>query len=114
MTQFMFIFRVPHDQEPRSPAQMQESLPKWQAWFKELAEHGHLKDPGNPLERGGKVVGGSRKGVTDGPYAEKDLVMGYTLVQARDLEEACKLAAGCPRAGTEMAVEVRPVIPFNP
>jgi len=114
MAQFMLVFRLPHDQPPRSPAQLQESLPKWQAWFKELAEQGHLKDPGNPLERGGKVVRGSSKQVTDGPYVEKDLVMGYMLVEARDLEEACEIASGCPRLATQMVVEVRPIIPFNP
>ncbi|HEX7915798.1 MAG TPA: YciI family protein [Rudaea sp.] len=114
MARFMFVFRLPHDQPPRSPAQLQDTLPKWQAWFKELAEQGHLKDPGNPLERGGKVVRGSGKGVTDGPYVEKDLVMGYMLVEARDLDEACEIASGCPRLATQMVVEVRPIIAFNP
>ena len=78
MAQFLFIYRRSLDQR-LSPAQLQEAIPKWQAWFKELAEQGHLKDRGNPLEHGGMVVrgskkGGSKNGTTDGPYAEKDLV----------------------------------------
>ncbi len=118
MAQFLFIYRRSLDQR-LSPAQLQEAIPKWQAWFKELAEQGHLKDRGNPLEHGGMVVrgskkGGSKNGTTDGPYAEKDLVMGYSLVEARDLDEACELAGGCPQLATQMAVEVRPVMQFNP
>jgi len=114
MTQFLFIYRRPHDQRPLSPAQIQEVIPRWQAWFKDLAEQGHLKDGGSPLEYSGRVVRESRKGVTDGPYAEKDLVMGYSLVEARDIDEACKLATGCPQLATQMAVEVRPIMQFNP
>jgi hypothetical protein len=40
---------------------------------------------GHPLEQSGKVVK-AHKAVTDGPFAEaKDLIGGYTLVQAKDL-----------------------------
>jgi hypothetical protein len=114
MAQFLYILRRPHDQQPLTPARLQETLPKWQAWFKELAEQGHLKDRGTPLERSGKVVHGSSKTVTDGPYVEKDLVMGYCVVEARDLDEATELATGCPQLATQMVIEVRPFMPFNP
>ena len=46
---------------------------------------------------------------TDGPYAEtKEQLAGYYLVEAKDLDEAMKLAARIPsaRLGT---IEVRPV-----
>jgi hypothetical protein len=114
MAQFLFLYRRSHEHPVLSPAQMQENIPKWQAWFKVLAEQGHLKDRGNPLEREGKLIRGAKKNVTDGPYAEKDLVMGYTLVEADDLDEANELASGCPGLSTEMLVEVRPVMQLNP
>ena len=111
MAQFLFLYRRPSDLPQMSPEQMQQSIPKWQAWFKELTESGHLKERGSPLERQGKLVHGApKKNVTDGPYAEKDLVMGYTIVEARDLDQACDLSGGCPGLSTGMAVEVRPIM----
>ena len=67
-----------------------------------LGAKGHLKDPGHPLERTGKVVKGKQKTVTDGPYAEaKDVVGGYTLVEAKDLAQAVELSKGCPISKSE-------------
>lgn len=53
-------------------------------------------------------VRGGRTTLTDGPYAEsKEMVAGFYLVEARDLNEAIQIAARLPAAplGT---VEVRP------
>ena len=87
---------------------------KWVAWIKELGEKGHIKDPGQPLERTGKLVKGKQKIVTDGPYAEaKDLVGGYMLVEARDLAHAVELSSGCPILETGGLVEVRPILKMN-
>jgi hypothetical protein len=89
-------------------------MQKWMAWFKELAENGHVKDRGQPLERAGKLVNGKRKTVTDGPFAEaKDLVGGYTLILAKDLDEAAELSKGCPILEVDGQVEVRPVMKLN-
>jgi hypothetical protein len=47
--------------------------------------------------------------VTDGPFAEtKEMLAGYYMVDAKDLNEAIRLASGIPPAkyGT---IEVRPV-----
>jgi hypothetical protein len=53
-------------------------------------------------------VRNGRAGVTDGPYAEtKEMVAGFYLIEARDLNEAIQVASRLPSAplGT---VEVRP------
>jgi hypothetical protein len=51
-----------------------------------------------------------RRTVTDGPFAEtREQLVGYYLVEARDLDEAIGLAEGVPSARFG-AVEVRPVI----
>jgi hypothetical protein len=53
-------------------------------------------------------VRGGKRAITDGPFTEaKELVAGFYLLEARDLEEATALAARIPaaRIGT---VEVRP------
>lgn len=53
--------------------------------------------------RGGKLA------ITDGPFAEtKEQLAGFYLVEARDLNEAIKLAGNIPAARVG-CVEVRPV-----
>ena len=53
-----------------------------------------------------------RKGdITDGPYAEtKDIVIGFSVIDARDLEEAVTLARACPLVEAGCLIEVRPVL----
>ena len=112
MSEFVFLYRGGNREG--SPEQMQQVLQKWMAWFKDLAEKGHLKDRGQPLERAGKLVKGKTPTVTDGPFAEaKDVIGGYTLIEARDLDEALELSKGCPILQREGMVEVRPVLKLN-
>jgi hypothetical protein len=48
---------------------------------------------------------------TDGPFAEtREQLGGFFMVEARDLDEAIKLAAGIPAARTG-SIEVRPILP---
>jgi hypothetical protein len=109
MSEFVFLYRG--GDRSGSPEQMQQVLQKWMAWFKELADKGHLKDRGQPLERAGKLVTGKQTTVTDGPFAEaKDVIGGYTLIEARDLDQAAELSKGCPILQREGMVEVRPVM----
>src|SRR5262252_2476488 len=112
MSQFLYLYRG--GEAGRSPERMQQSMQKWMAWLKDLAGKGHIKDQGQPLERTGKVVRGQRKTVIDGPFAEaKDIVGGYTLIEARDLNQAVELSKGCPILEVDGAVEVRPVQALN-
>ncbi len=90
---------------------MQQSMQKWMNWMKDLGAKGHIKDQGHPLERTGKLVKGQKKVVTDGPYAEtKDIVGGYTLIEAKDLAQATELSLGCPIFEFGGLVEVRPIM----
>jgi hypothetical protein len=112
MSEFVFLYRG--GARDRSPEQMQQMMQKWMTWMKDLGANGHLKDRGQPLERAGKLVQGRQKTVTDGPFAEaKDVVGGYTLIEAEDLSEAVELSKGCPIFEVEGAVEVRPVMKLN-
>lgn len=111
MADFMFLFRGGDPSwASSSPDEMQKQMQKWMAWMKELGAKGKLKG-GEPLERGGKVVRGGAKTITDGPYAEaKDLVGGYLVITAKDLDEAAELSKGCPILDHALGtVEVRPV-----
>ena len=47
--------------------------------------------------------------MTDGPYAEaREQLGGYFLIEAKDLDEAAKIAAKCPTV-KHGAVEIRPI-----
>src|SRR5262249_3367383 len=111
MSEFVYLYRS-SARPARSPEQAQQEMQRWVTWLKDLTGEGHLTDPGHPLERAGKLVTGKARTVTDGPFAEaKDVVGGYTLVQAADLAQATALAEGCPIFEiADGAVEVRPVM----
>jgi hypothetical protein len=105
MSEFVFLHRGSRAQT-KSPEQMQKSMQKWVAWFKDLGEKGVIKNPGNPLDRTGKWCAV----ITNGPFAEaKDLVNGYTLIEASTLDQAVELSKGCPIFEDDGAVEVRPI-----
>jgi hypothetical protein len=109
MSEYLYIYRNPAGWPDASPQQMQQIMQKWMAWMKELGEKGHIKNVGNPLETTGKVVK-SRQAIVDGPFAEaKDVVSGYTLVEAKDITQAAQLATGCPVFENGGSVEVRPI-----
>ena len=55
-------------------------------------------------DRSGKVT------VTDGPYAEsKEIVGGFFIITAKDYDEACTIARGCPHLKYYGRVEVRQI-----
>jgi len=87
-------------------------------------DYGGLRDE---LKRTGNWVGGNqlqpvttastvrlkdkKQLITDGPFAEtKEQLAGYFLVEARDLDEALKIASRIPSAATGGSIEVRPVV----
>jgi hypothetical protein len=112
MSEFTYLYRG--RDTTASPEQRQKNLQKWVAWFKELGAQGQLKELGHPLEVTGMVVKGNQKIVTDGPYAEaKDVVGGYSLIEAKDLAHAVDISKGCPILEVGGSVEVRPVMQIN-
>jgi len=113
MSEFVFLLRSSEDdyrEAMGTPERAQRSMQAWLSWIRELETTGHLKHPGQPLERSGKLVRGKDRIVTDGPFVEaKDLILGFIVVEARDLAQATELACGCPIVNGGGAVEVRPV-----
>jgi hypothetical protein len=108
MSEFVFLFRG--RDLTMTPDQKQKHRENWVAWFKELSAKGLIKDPGHPLEPGGSIVKGKQKTVHDGPFAEaKDVIGGFTLIEARDLAHATEIAKGCPVLEVGGAVEIRPI-----
>jgi len=112
MAEFLYLYRG--GTRGATAEESEQIMQKWMSWFKELTASGNLKDGGQPLEAEGKVVRDKRGTVTDGPFAEaKDLVGGYTLIEAENLGRAAELAQGCPILERQGLVEVRPIMKMD-
>jgi hypothetical protein len=112
MAEFLYLYRG--GTRGATAEESEQIMQKWMTWFKELTASGNLKDGGQPLEAEGKVVRDKRGTVTDGPFAEaKDLVGGYTLIEAENLGRAAELAQGCPILERQGLVEVRPIMKMD-
>lgn len=110
MEKFMYLFRGQEDrQSNQTQAQTEEHMKKWGAWMGQLAQDGKLVG-GEPLHTVGKQVNGTAKTVTDGPFVEaKEVVGGYLIVNAKDIDDAVELSKGCPIFEHNGKVEVRQI-----
>jgi len=117
MSEFILLYRrtlEAADKAMGTPERAQQSMMKWRAWLKELTDKNILKNVGQPLDNTGMVVTGQKKLVTDGPYAEsKDIIGGYSIIDADDLAHAANIAGGCPVLEFGGCVEVRPVMKLD-
>ena len=100
----------------RDPEEIQATMERWGRWFKELEASGNLRDPGAALAPGGMTLRKNGSAiVTDTPMAEvKELIGGYSVIQAESIADAAELAKGSPflENNPEGRVLVRPV--FTP
>lgn len=113
MKNFMFLFR--NGMEARSnatPEEMQNNMQLWFAWVEKLKNQG-IYVAGEALMPVGKTVKGEKQVVTDGPFAEsKELVGGFFVVKADDLDAAIALTKDYPDYNIGGSVEVREVVVF--
>lgn len=108
MEKFMYLFRG--GQAAADPQNApQDHMQKWMKWMESLAAKGIMVG-GEPLVPTGKQVNGSKKVVTDGPFIEaKELVGGYLIVNAKDINEAVEFSKDCPIFDVDGKLEVRPI-----
>lgn len=85
---------------PQNYAGSAETRAKWENWFAQLGDA--LVDLGNPVLDGRSAVG------TIGDVLP---LGGYTLIQAKNLEEAARLAQGCPILSEGGGVEIGRLTP---
>ena len=79
------------DEESASPTQMDDMYAKFNAWMGRFKAN--LTDMGGRLGDGRLVTSQA----VDGPFVEvKELVGGYMIVTASNLQEAIKVARECP------------------
>jgi hypothetical protein len=92
---FLLIYRGPRQtsETPHSPAVMQKIMETWGAWKAKFGDA--IVDMGDGLHDTGRVLGTA--GVTDGPLVEsKEIVGGYSVVQAASYDAALAMARECP------------------
>ncbi|HEV7333298.1 MAG TPA: YciI family protein [Flavisolibacter sp.] len=111
MEKFMLIFHGGIKQDA-SPEDLQNNMGQWMAWVEKLQKEGRYVS-GEALLPGGKLVSG-KSAVTDGPYTEgKELVGGFFVIEAADMQEAvdeCQHYPDYPYGGQ---VQVRHVMKFD-
>ena len=110
-----FVFLIYHDEKTLDalpPKEMQTLVDGALDYDEEIRRSGHYV-VSNALQRARTArtvrVRGGKVSTTDGPFAEtKEQLGGFFLVEAKDIDEACEVAARFPpaRLGT---IEVRPV-----
>jgi hypothetical protein len=116
MTDYLLIFQNgdPNWRQGKSPEEIQRAMAAWGDWFKQLEASGHLRNPGAALENGGAVLTRNGQGFhTDTSMSEvKELVGGYSVIQAGSIEEATRLAQGTPflQNNPKGQVVVRPIM----
>ena len=113
MEKFVYLFKGGVDNtQTASPEAMQAHMQKWGEWMQKLTKDVSILG-GDPLHPNGKIISGTKKVVTDGPFAEtKEVVGGYLLINANDLNQATEIAKGCPILEVDGSVEVRQVRPM--
>lgn len=113
MNKYLFLYWAPggpSDAQP-SPEEMQQMLAQWTEWKRKFNEQ--VIDLGDGLKPGGKVLRNAE--VTDGPFAEmKEIVAGYSVIVARNYDEALEVARACPMSFVPGAViELREMAGFE-
>lgn len=110
---FLFAYRQPAKAPgpPPSPTELQQMLAQWAAWKQQF--HDEIIDLGDGLKPTGQVV--RAEGVpTDGPFVEaKEVLGGYSIVQAANLARAVHISRSCPvLAYPGASIEVRELAGF--
>jgi hypothetical protein len=113
MARFLFVYRRGSDAAAKmNNDEMNKHMEKWEKWIGEGLQKGWMIDPGDGLTDEGRVV--NAKVVTDGPFVEsKEVVGGFSIVQAETIDAAAQLAKGCPALLVGGFVEVRRLAGFT-
>ncbi len=112
---FMIIVKATRDSEAGVMPE-EQLIATMATYHEELAKAGALLDASGlqPSAKGWRIrYAGDRRTVIDGPFAEsKELIAGYTLIQAKSREEALEWTRRFPNPaidGKEGEIEVRPL-----
>ena len=107
------IYHDPRVLEDMAPAQFDDMMRECLGYDDRLAAEGKFVTANRlypHTEARTLRMRGGKLSASDGPFAEtKEVLGGYQIIEARDLDEACEIAAKIPWTRTG-SVEVRPVL----
>lgn len=89
---------------PEDEKEIARVMAAWGTWYQKLGKA--IVDGGNPIGRAKTIASTGR--VTRG--GGKNPVTGYTIIKARDIEAAAKLAKGCPVLKSGGSIEVAEIV----
>jgi len=108
MKEFMLLMQG-DDSQQASPEEMQQRMQDYMGWMQQMEQSGKLK-AGQPLEPRGALLIDKDTVITDGPFLEpKEIIGGYIIIDAADLDEATAIAKTCPLI-EHCAIHVRPLV----
>ena len=95
MNQFLIIVKGDHVM-PTSPEEAQQGLALFNDWVQKVLKGRFVG--GAPLESNeGRLLKSKTDIHTDGPFLEsKEMISGYCIINAADINEAAELAKECP------------------
>ena len=108
----MMIFRHEGSDQKPSAEQMQAVMSQWQQWISGIAAKGNFRGTNRLLSEGKSIQ--PSKVISDGPYMEvKEMVGGYLIVEANNIDEAVEMAKSCPNLLYGGNVEIRAVMSID-
>ena len=108
MNEFMLLMKG-DDSQNVAPEEMQQRMQAYMQWMGEMQASGKLRG-GQPLEPRGAHLRDRDTIVSDGPFLEsKEIIGGYIIIVAQDLDEAVQTARGCPLL-EHCEIMVRPLL----
>ncbi len=116
MKEFMLIYKGgnPEWMKKASKEEMAASMARWGEWMGALQAKEQLASGGSPLDFSGKRL--NQQGVvTDISASEfKELVTGFSIIKANDIDEAIAIAKECPIfTYPDITVEIRAVMDID-
>lgn len=110
MKKFMVLYLAPMSAEEqmaasRDPAEAKKGMEMWMAWFQKGGKA--IVDAGTPLGKGANMTKSSSS-------KPKSQVSGYTIVEAKDIDEVKGMTKNHPHFMMPMAsIEILEMLPMN-
>ena len=112
MKEFMLLIRTEGNAWALPQEELQSHLQKVTVYIEDLMKAGNLKSA-QPLAFEGATISGTKGKLKDGPFNEsKEVIAGYYLVLAKDLDEAIQIGKKNPIFEIMLTakIEVRPIV----
>jgi len=117
MQYLLLIYESEKAWDAMSEADQHKVAGEYEAFTQDIKKSGHLKG-GEALQPTRTAttlrVRDGKPQTTDGPFAEtREQLGGYYLIEAKDLDDATRIAARIPSARVG-SIEIRPIMTFTP